>query len=567
MNETADGYVRHGLCIAVIGLLSFFMLSLLFPVCGIYAQVKNVSEVPSTENQQTEVPKVPVAKVVGPDDEFKRGVPRTSIEGFLDATQKGDYERASQYLDLRNLPRGIKKKDGPLLARILKVIISRALWIDIELYSDHPSGHSDDGLPSYRDLLGQIETEKKTYTLLLQRVPRGDGVYIWKISNETVAQIPELYKHVGYGAVGEAVVKYLPDIELFGTQLWQWVGLIFLMIAAYVVLLPPTWLAAHIINRKPSEQRTQIVRFMKGPLRFLLWVLLGSAFIDLISPTVTMRAIAKANTLFIIAITWTMIRLFDFYLANQKTKFEQSGRHGAVVLLRPVKTAVRIVVLIIALLVWLDNIGFRVTTLMAGLGIGGVAIALAAQAILADLIGAVILFASQPVQIGDFCRFGDKLGTVEDIGLRATRIRTLDNSIVSVPNAEFSKLQLENLTAREKVWFHPKISLPYATTQEQVRTIISGLENMLSNHPNVHTEPIQISFLEIGNYSLAIDVFAYVATGDYGEYKKIAEQLNFQIMDIVERAGARLALPSQKMYIETPEEIKGQDSRKDREMS
>jgi MscS family membrane protein len=543
------------------------MLSLPFPVCGIYAQVKNVSEVPSTENQQTEAPKVPVAKVVGPDDEVKRGVPRTSIQGLLDATQKGDYERAAHYLDLRNLPRGFKKKDGPLLARLLKVIISRALWIDIELYSDHPSGHSDDGLPSYRDLLGQIETEKKTYTLLLQRVPRGDGVYIWKISNKTVAQIPELYEHVGYGAVGEAVVKYLPDVELFGAQLWQWVGLVFLMIAAYVVLLPPTWLAAHIINRKPSEQRTQIVRFMKGPLRFLLWVLLGSAFIDLISPTVTMRAMAKANTLFIIAITWTMIRLFDLYLANQKIKFEQSDRHGAVVLLRPVKTAVRIVVFIIALLVWLDNIGFRVTTLMAGLGIGGVAIALAAQAILADLIGAGILFASQPVQIGDFCRFGDKLGTVEDIGLRATRIRTLDNSIVSVPNAEFSKLQLENLTAREKIWFHPKISLPYATTQEQVRTIISGLENMLSNHPNVHEEPIQVSFIEIGNYSLAIDVFAYVATGDYGEYKKIAEQLNYKIMDIVERAGARLALPSQKMYIETPEEIKGQDSRKDREMS
>ncbi|MCK5427028.1 MAG: mechanosensitive ion channel family protein, partial [Thermodesulfovibrionia bacterium] len=482
------------------------------------------------------------------------GVPRTSIEGFLDATYKGDYERASQYLDLRNLSRGFKKKDGPLLARKLKVIISRTLWIDIELYSDHPRGHSDDGLPSYRDLLGQIETEKKTYTLLLQRVPRGDGVYIWKISNETVAQIPELYKHVGYGAVGEVIIKYLPDIELFGAQLWQWVGLIFLMIAMYVVLLPPTWLVAYIINRKPSEQRTQIVRFMKGPVRFLLWVLIGSAFIDLISPTVTMRAIAKANTLFIIAITWIIIRLFDFYLANLTTKFKQSGRHGAIVLLRPVKTVVRILVFIIALLVWLDNIGFRVTTLMAGLGIGGVAIALAAQAILADLIGAVILFASQPVKIGDFCRFGDKLGTVEDIGLRATRIRTLDNTIVSVPNAEFSKLQLENLTAREKVWFHPRLSLPYETTQEQVRTIILGLENMLRNHPNVHKEPIQVSFIEIGNYSLAIDVFAYVATGNYGEYKKIAEQLNFQIMDIVERAGARLALPSQKMYIETPED-------------
>jgi MscS family membrane protein len=560
MNNTADGYVRNGFCIALISLLSLFMLSLLFPVWNTYAQVKNVAEVPSTENQQTEAPKVPVPKVVGPDDEFDRGVPRTSIEGFLDATQKGDYERASQYLDLRRLPKGFKKKDGPLLARALKVIISRALWIDIDLYSDHPRGHSDDGLPSYRDLLGQIETEKKTYTLFLQRVPRGDGVYIWKISNVTVAKIPELYEHVGYGAIGEEMIKYLPDIELFGAQLWQWVGLIVLMIAVYLVLLPPTWLASYIINRKPSEKRTQIIRFIKGPLRFLLWVLIASAFIDLISPTVTMRAIAKANTLFIIAVTWTMIRLFDFYLAHHATKFEQSGRHGAVVLLRPVKTVVRIVVFATALLVWLDNIGFRVTTLLAGLGIGGVAIALAAQAILADLIGAVILFTSQPVQIGDFCRFGDRMGFVEDIGLRATRIRTLDDSIVSVANAEFSKLHLENLTARKKIWFHPKISLPYETTQDQIRRITSDIETMLRAHPKVHEEPIQIRFTEIGNYSLNIDVFSYVATGDYGEYKKIAEELNFKIMDIVEKAGARLALPSQNMYLEKSDEIKGKDS-------
>ena len=142
------------------------------------------------------------------------------------------------------------------------------------------------------------------------------------------------------------------------------------------------------------------------------------------------------------------------------------------------------------------------------------------------------------------------MGTLEEIGLRATRIRTLDNTVVIVPNGEFSRLHLENYTWREKVWFHPKISLPYETTREQISKIASGIEDMLKAHPMVHDDPIQVFFTEIGDYSHNIDVFSYVATGDYGEYKKIAHELNIAIMDIVEKAGARLALPSRKMYVE-----------------
>jgi MscS family membrane protein len=138
----------------------------------------------------------------------------------------------------------------------------------------------------------------------------------------------------------------------------------------------------------------------------------------------------------------------------------------------------------------------------------------------------------------------------EEIGLRATRVRTHDNTVVSVPNNEFSKLHLENYALREKVWFHPKISLSYETTREQINPIADNIKEMLQNHPEVHDEPIQVYFTEIGDYSHNIDVFSYVATGDYGKYKKIAEELNFAIMDIVENAGARLALPSRKMYVE-----------------
>jgi MscS family membrane protein len=262
-----------------------------------------------------------------------------------------------------------------------------------------------------------------------------------------------------------------------------------------------------------------------------------------------MQAIMKASTLVIIAIAWVLIRLFDFYIEYLIHKFEESDKPGAIVLLRPLTKIVRVFIILGAALIWLDNLGFRITTLMAGLGVGGIAIALAAQAIFADIIGTIILLVSQPIRVGDVCKFGNTFGIVEEIGVRATLLRTLDNTVVWVPNSEFSKQHIENYTRREKVFFNPKISLPYETTREQISKITKDIETLLKEHAMVHDEPIQVHFTEIGNYSHNIDVFSYVATGDYGKYKKVAEELNFKIMDIVEQAGAQLALPSTKMYV------------------
>ena len=522
--------------------LTFFLLLFVF---GTNYSL-GAEETSSPENQKDVTP-----KIVGPEDEYGRGVPRSSYKGYNAAASEKDYARAAEYLDLRNLPMDVRKIEGAMLAEMFRDILNRALWVDTDILSDHPDGYTDDGLPSYRDLLGQVEAGKKTYNLLLQKVPRGDGVDIWKISNKTVAVIPELHELLGYGPFGDALDAIFPDIEIFGTKLWQWAGLIIILVGAYIAALIITGLVAPIVRRNISpEKNEKLIPFIKGPLRFLVWILLAWSMESLISPTVTLKMLMKGGTLLLIAVAWTLIWLFDFYIAYLQQKFENEDRLGALVLLKPARTIVRILIVLIAFLAWLDNIGFQVTTLLAGLGVGGIAIALAAQAILADFIAAIILLMAQPVRVGDFCKFGNTLGTVEDIGLRATRIRTLDNTVVSVPNAEFSKQHIENYALREKVWFHPKIKLPYETGKDTIRKIAAGIEEMLKNHPEVHDEPIQVYFTEIGDYSHNIDVFSYVATGDYGKYKKIAHELNTAIMEIVEKAGARLALPSRKMYVE-----------------
>jgi MscS family membrane protein len=490
-----------------------------------------------------------VMKVLGPPDDYDRGVPRTSVTGFLQAARKGDYERASQYLDRRGLPPWMKDISGPELARQLKIVVDRKLWIDPELLSDDPQGHQDDGLPPSQDLLGQIETKDKKYTLLLQRVPREDGVLIWKVSKKTVTEIPEMYEQVEYGRFGEYLSSKLPDVEILGSMLWQLVGLIILMVVCFLAVFLPTWLAVILLLRRGTEKSVQAARFLRGPLRLLAWVLLVRSLLDIIHPTVTMQQFIRAGTILIVAVTWTVSRLTDIVLDYQMNKSARSGRTSAVALFRPLKIFSRIVIVTIALLVWLDNMGFSVTTIVAGLGVGGIAVALAAQRTFEDIIGTVVLFLSQPIRVGDFGRFGTTLGTVEEIGLRATRIRTLDNTVITIANSEFSRMQLESFTAREKIWYHPRIGLTYETSRETVRVIIDRIGSLLRSDPRIFADSARIRFVEMGSYALNLDVFAYVKEQDYARYLVVAEELNFAIMEIVEKAGARLALPSQELYL------------------
>jgi MscS family membrane protein len=512
------------------------------------------------ETEKTEKPKI--VKAAGPADEFGRGTPRSAVKGYFRAAREGDHERAAQYLDLRNLPGHVKRSGGPELARKLKIILDRSLWVDMSLVSDSPHGHGEDGLPKYRDILGVIETEGGTFNILIQKVPREDGVSIWKFSNVTIAQIPELYEYFGYGHLGEVLYSIFPDVEFLGAKLWQWIGIVIIMIAATFIALLLTLSASYILRRRGTESSIRAARFVEGPVRLLIWVLVVNGSIDFISPTVTMRAIAQSHVIMTIAVTWVIMRVIDYLIDRYALRVRKSGRAGAVALLKPLRNVIKTVIAIAAVLVILDNIGFRVTTILAGLGVGSLAVALAAQKTLEDVIGAITLYTSQPVRIGDFGRFGSTMGTVEDIAMRSTRIRTLDNTIVSIPNAEFSKLNIENFTKREKIWYHPRISLTYATTQGQIRAVIAEVEKLLRAHSKVLQDITRVRFAEMNDYSLDLDVFTYIDTKDYSEYLEIAEELNFQIMDAVEKAGASFAFPSQTMYLETGTEVSDVLSRK-----
>jgi len=194
--------------------------------------------------------------------------------------------------------------------------------------------------------------------------------------------------------------------------------------------------------------------------------------------------------------------------------------------------------------------GLNVTGLIAGLGVGGLAVALASQKSLANLFGGVSIIVDQPIRVGDFCRYGDgKVGTIEDIGIRSTRVRTLDRTLITVPNSEFSEFELENFAARDRMRLFTVLGLRYETTPDQMRHVLAGLRRLLLSHPRVTPDPARARFIGFGAHSLDVEIFAYVDTSDWNEFLQIREDILLRMMDVVAASGTGFAFPSQTLYL------------------
>jgi MscS family membrane protein len=426
------------------------------------------------------------------------------------------------------------------------------LPIDVDSISDNPAGRLEDGLPPDIEQVGRIETPETPVHLRLQRGPRENGVGIWKISAASVAAIPDLYGRYGYGLRAEALPIVLLETEFLSTQLWQWLALPILVGIGYGLGLLVTTVGLRLLRRWRSEPASVLGAFVTGPVRLLILVLFLSLARRPLQLSVTMsRALdAIEQILLIIAITWTILRVVESFEEIVRSHALRRDRTSLLPLLPVVRKSVKILIATFAGEAVLHSFGVNVIAVLAGLGVGGIAVALAAQKTLENFSGGITLYADQPVRVGEFCRFGGTVDTVEEVGLRSTRVRTLDRTVVTIPNAEFSNLQIENFVRRDRIWYHPTLHLRYETTPDQIRYILVEAHRMLYGHPKVDSASARIRFIGFDSSSLILEVFSYVAVTDYGEYLEVAEDLNLRIMDIVAASGSSFALPSQTTYVE-----------------
>jgi MscS family membrane protein len=196
----------------------------------------------------------------------------------------------------------------------------------------------------------------------------------------------------------------------------------------------------------------------------------------------------------------------------------------------------------------LGVLGFNLTTALAGLGIGGLAIAFAAQKTLENLFGGVSVLGDEVIRVGDTCQFGDRVGTVEDISLRSTRIRTVERTELSIPNGALATMNVDNLTRRDKILFKTGFGLRYETSADQLRYVLAEIRRMLYEHPKIEVASARVRFIGFGLNSLDLEIFSYVLTRDMAEFTGIREDILFRVMSIVDQAGSAFALPSSTTY-------------------
>jgi MscS family membrane protein len=491
-------------------------------------------------------PAEPKPSTVAPDS------PRQSLLSYLLACREGRYADAVRYLDLAPG----QAADGPRLAKHLKVVLDHYIWFDLDKISPASIGDVEDKLPPGIDELGNIPNKQGSpEPVRLVRIVDQSGAH-WAFAGSAVARIEAWYKLLP----GVWLRDYLPDAmfrpgprELLW---WQWAALPILLVLAFVggLLLTPIskWMLAKLFAQTKTDIDDKILSRIGGPMR-LAWTLgllyLVIPMMDLVGPAAGfMYKVLRAGVF--LTFFWSLSRSADIVGQVILASPWSVQRPEARPLLALAVRAGKIAVLVMAVIAVLSEMGYPVASLIAGLGIGGLAFALAAQKTVENVFGSISIGMDQPMREGEFVRVEDFVGTVEQIGLRSTRFRTLDRTMITIPNGKLADMRLETFAARDRIRFATTLSLVYSTTADQMRKILDEVEKLLRSQPKTWPDNVVVRFKELSPSSLDIDVMCWFMTADYAEFTKIKQDLLLEVMAIIQRNGSSFAYPTQTLHVQ-----------------
>jgi MscS family membrane protein len=513
-----------------------------------------VVSAPSSPAQLPTPSPTPSAKAepAAPIDPLGRTTPRGAVMGLLKCSESEDYETAARYLQ----PTPGQETNLVQRAKELYALHGRFKG-SVGLLSDDPNGSVEPGLPPGEVRAGVLAVGGTTLDVILVRVDDPESGKIWLVSKETVAKIPTLYAQMNTQAptlADRIVPAALTGRRLLRMSLAQWVE--------WLLSIPISWLLAWLLTfllSAPERIRHNLQKLPFRPvwetrhgmpLKCILAILLHGVFVYLLGPPLLYRVyyLRFLATLLIACFLWLLSTITDrsFEHAVNRTRTQHGGGESILIVMQRLT---RIMLLIIASVAALSLFGINVKTTLAGLGIGGLAIALAAQKTLENLIGGVSLLMDKAVRVGDFCQIGDQLGTVEDIGLRSLKLRTLDQNLSVVPNGSLAQMQFQNMARRSKLLINQTFSLRIETQAEQLRFVVDRVQSMLDQHPAIEPGSCRVRVTSFVGAAFQMELFAYGKTGDWAEFTAIRQDVILKIAEIVEASGTRFAAPTQLTYL------------------
>lgn len=497
------------------------------------------------------------ASANAPTDDGEANSPRAVAAAFLAACRGGDYAEASKFLDLSKA----EAARGTELARRLDAVLARKLWIEPKTLSPYARGGKEsDGKGAAFEELGVL-TDKKGRKIPIRLLRREEEAEPrWVFSKDVTGHIDEWYEALGDRWIREHVPDALLRPGPKDLLLGQWAAIpLFLLVAALLGRLG-AWLTRSAVRPLASHAapawEEPLGRRLQGPLALAIACLVlyaTSGFLALYEPAEVFY-IRCLRAAFFVSVFWALLRAVAAIAEIAKSAAWAKDRRGAVLLSDFGTRVARIAILALGGVAVLSELGYPVTSLLAGLGVGGIAVALAAQKTMEHLFGSVAILADQPFRVGDTVRVEGVLGTVEAIGLRSTRIRTEDRTMVVWPNGKLADLRIENLATRDRYRHVFDLKLSGRTPIAALAPLFEALREELAKEEVVVAEACLIHVTHLSGDTIEVDITVTATVASAVAFLPVRERLWLAFLTTLDRQRVSLAtsLPQPPRFPDPP---------------
>jgi len=511
---------------------------------GLPSAIKAAGGGGSAQNADGSTPPAAVPAPV-PVDPLGRTSPQGTVLGFLRAAEEKDYVKAAKFLDGKRSP----EQAAELIVQ-LKFLIDHGLSTKIDDISRSPTGDVDDEMRLTRTKVGIVKTPDGELNVMLDLVKRPGEPSIWLFSQETLNLVPGAYSSENHTDYEDYFPAWTRPIRIFSVPLWRWIFILIALLlvfgAAKVITRTLLWLLPKILRKKFSPAVESSVIALRAP--FFCFI---GGIMNRIAARYAITALGRhywsvvGMTVIWVSSAWMLVRITDIMISLIRQRLLVRMQVERATFVSLLGRVFKILVIFVLGLILLAQAGVNVSALVAGLGIGGVALALAAQKTLSDLFGGLSIVMRGAVRVGDFCEIAGITGTVEDIGTSSLSLRTLGRSMVSIPNSKVAEANLDNYSMRDQFWLRQAFTLRFDTPSGVLKIVLEKIEQLLLSHPEIDKTSARARLINLTASGPQIEVFAYFRRpgADWAVFLEVQEKLLLQMIRIVEEAGSSLAAP------------------------
>lgn len=489
-----------------------------------------------------------------PQDPLGRGTPRGAIVGFLRAAQDQRNAVAVEYFQPARVRRHSSEEQEEELAQELLAILNQKFAPFLDSVSNDPQGRLDDGLPPDEEKIAGFRGDPQTFQLLLVRQEDAHGNQLWYISRQTLEQVPVVYYSLQYPQIEKTFPKFLVRDRFLAMPLWQWLAILIAIPVALGLGWFFAWMGRQIVKGYRRSRGLAPLpeadgsRF--GPGTLLLAIIFHYTAVIFVGASLLYRQYYRrvVLVLLILALFWAATRLTRVLARIATDRMVSRGRYAERSLISLARRIVNVIILIFLVLVALQTAGVDVTAALAGLGIGGLAVGLGAQKTFENLLGGISILSDRALQIGDVCKIGDQTGVVEDIGLRSTKIRTPERTLVSIPNGTVATATLENFRWRDKILSKQIVRLRYDISPQHVNYLLERMREIVQGDPKVEASSARVRLLRFADFAFEVEIYAYILERDYNAFLAAQENLLLHITAAIEESGSSIASSQNIVY-------------------